>query len=110
MNSVQSPEIEARKESIVDVLFRDQRGTKYVVEMQVAKVPGFEKRAQFYAAKTYCTHFTAGAPYADLKQVVFLAITSCVVFPKKKSYKSDHTILDNKTIEHDPTDFYFIFV
>mgnify|MGYP001195549195 CR=1 FL=1 len=45
LNTIQPPEIEARKESIVDVLVRDQNGSKYIVEMQVAKLEGFEKRA-----------------------------------------------------------------
>jgi predicted transposase/invertase (TIGR01784 family) len=60
LNTKQAPEIEARKESIVDVLVEDQSGVKYIIEMQVAKVEGFEKRAQYYAAKTYCAHFGAG--------------------------------------------------
>ena len=110
LNTTQAPEIEARKESVVDVLVRDQKGSKYIVEMQVAKVEGFEKRAQYYAAKTYCSHFNKAKPYIDLKKVVFLAITSYVAFPKKKEYKSDHVILDNKTLENDLEDFYFAFV
>ena len=110
LNTIQPPEIEARKESIVDVMVKDQRGSKYIIEMQVAKIAGFEKRAQFYAAKTYCTHFNAGSPYAQLKRVIFLAITSYEVFPEKKHYKSDHMILDNRTQENDLQDFYFTFV
>ena len=110
LNTIQPPEVQARKESVVDVLVRDQKGTRYIVEMQVAKVEGFEKRAQFYAAKTYCSHFNKKNPYADLKKVVFLAITSYVAFPKKSNYKSDHIILDNKTLENDLEDFYFTFV
>ena len=110
LNTLQAPEIEAGKESIVDVLVRDQKGSKYIIEMQVAKIEGFEKRAQFYAAKTYCTHFNVGNPYHELKKVIFLAITSYVVFPGKKNYKSDHVILDNETYENDLKDFYFAFV
>ena len=110
LNPVLSAKIASNKESIVDVLVRDQKGHKYVVEMQVAKVEGFEKRAQYYAAKTYCSHFRQGGEYLDLKKVIFLAITSYTVFPKKESYKSDHRILDDKTHEHDLKDFYFTFV
>ncbi|MCB1108210.1 MAG: Rpn family recombination-promoting nuclease/putative transposase, partial [Chlamydiia bacterium] len=110
LSTVQPPEVEARKESIVDVLVRDLAGTKYIIEMQVAKVEGFEKRAQFYAAKTYCAHFNTGKPYGDLKKVIFLAITSYVVFPEKEGFKSDHVILDNKTYENDLKDFSFTFV
>lgn len=110
LNTVQPPEIEARKESIVDVLVKDQRGSKYIVEMQVAKIEGFEKRAQYYAAKTYCTHFNVGHEYIDLKRVIFLAITSYVVFPEKAHYKSDHVILDTRTHENNLKDFSFTFV
>ena len=110
LNPKQAPEIDARKESIVDLLVQDQKGTKYIIEMQVAKVEGFEKRAQYYAAKTYCAHFGKGEKYHDLKKVIFLAITDYVVFPQKKDYKSDHVILDNKTYEHDLKDFSFTFV
>lgn len=110
LSLVQTPEIAACRESVVDVLVRDQRGTKYIVEMQVAKVEGFEKRAQYYAAKTYCAHFGKGKKYYDLKKVIFLAITDYIVFPKKSRYKSDHVILDNQSYEHDLKDFSFTFV
>ena len=110
LNTVQPPEIQARKESIVDVLVRDQKGDKYVVEMQMSKIEGFEKRAQYYAAKTYCSHFNAGSPYWELKKVIFLAITSYIVFPDKQEYKSNHKILDDQTYENDLKDFYFAFV
>ncbi|HPE85367.1 MAG TPA: Rpn family recombination-promoting nuclease/putative transposase, partial [Chlamydiales bacterium] len=101
INTVQSPEIEARKESIVDVLVRDQKGTRYIIEMQVARIEGFEKRAQFYAAKAYCSHFNKGGQYSDLAKVVFLAITDYVVFPDKPGYKCNHEILDTETYEQD---------
>lgn len=110
LEGTQLPEIQARKESIVDVLVRDRKGIKYVIEMQVSKVLGFEKRAQFYAAKTYCSHFNIGGDYVDLKKVIFLAITSYIAFPDKEDYKSDHVILDRKTYENDLKDFSFTFV
>jgi len=110
LNTKQAPEIEARKESVVDVIVRDQKGTKYIVEMQVAKIAGFEKRAQYYAAKTYCAHFGQGGEYRDLKKVIFLAITDYVMFSQKTHFKSDHIILDNTTHEHDLKDFWFTFV
>ena len=111
LNTKQLPEIERRKESIVDVLVRDQAGTRYIVEMQVAKVEGFEKRAQYYAAKTYCSQFNAGEQYNNLKKIIFLAITNYIVFPEKKDrYKSMHVVLDNDTFENDLKDFSFTFV
>ena len=110
LNPIQTSEIDSKKTSIVDVLVRDQRGIQYIVEMQVAKVEGFEKRAQYYAAKTYCAHFGKGGKYKDLKRVVFLAITDYTMFPNKSEYKSDHVILDTNTHENDLKDFSFTFV
>lgn len=110
LNPKQPPEIASRKESVVDVLVEDQRGIKYIVEMQVAKIGGFEKRAQYYAAKTYCSGFKIANEYVSLKRVVFLAITDYIVFPKKDYYKSDHMTLDTRSQENDLKDFYYTFV
>jgi predicted transposase/invertase (TIGR01784 family) len=53
LKTIQDPEIKVQKTSIVDILCKDQEGNRYIVEMQVAKEKGFEKRAQFYASKAY---------------------------------------------------------
>lgn len=110
INTVQPPDVQSQKESVVDVLVKDQRGSRYIVEMQVSKTPGFEKRAQYYAAKTYSSQLGQGGKYGNLKEIVFLAITSYVVFPNKPDYKSEHVILDKKTYDQDLKDFSFTFV
>src|SRR5688572_24235027 len=106
----QDPEIIYKKQSVVDVLCKDSSGVKYIVEMQVAHSTGFEKRAQYYATKAYCSQMVKGGKYPDLKEVIFLAITNFVMFPKKASFKSDHVILDKETHEHDLKDFSFTFI
>jgi predicted transposase/invertase (TIGR01784 family) len=110
LDTWKASKIEARKESLVGVLVKDGRGVKYIIEMQIAKIEGFEKRAQYYAAKTYCSHFRVGGKYQDPKKVVFLAITDYIVFPEKDRYKSDYAILDNHSHEHDLQGFSFTFV
>ena len=55
LNTNQPPEIAVYKVSAVDVLCEDSTGVQYIVEMQVSGVTGFEKRAQYYAAKAYCS-------------------------------------------------------
>ena len=106
----QEPEVAASKQSIVDVLCRDQSGMQYIVEMQVAESAGFEKRAQFYASKAYSSQLFKGDDYNELREVIFLAITDFVMFPKKSSIKSDHIILDELTHAHDLEDLYFTFI
>lgn len=94
---MQAPEIAAKKQRILDVLCTDQNGVQYIIEMQVAKTTGFEKRAQYYAAKAYARQLLPGEEYDQLKEVIFIAITDYVVFPEKAAIKSDHLILDKQT-------------
>ncbi|AOV87262.1 transposase [Wolbachia endosymbiont of Drosophila incompta] len=110
LSTIQDPDIAAKKQSIVDVLCRDSSGVQYVCEMQVAKTKGFEKRAQYYAAKAYSRQADKGDQYHNLKEIIFIAIADCVLFPNKSEYKSKHTIRDEDTNEHDLKDFYFIFI
>ena len=70
--TIQDPEIAVHKQSIVDILCKDECGRRHIVEMQVAESEGFEKRAQYYAAKAYCNQLGKSSPYADLKEVIFL--------------------------------------
>lgn len=114
LSPIQDPEIASKKQSIVDVLCRDKNGVQIIVEMQVAPTKGFEKRAQYYAAKAYSGQLNKGqkqdGKYHNLKEVIFIAIADCIIFPDKKEYKSDHVILDKNSYEHDLRDFYFTFI
>ena len=53
LTPIQDPETAGSKQSIVDVLCKDKDGCKYIIEMQVSPVRGFEKRAAYYAAKAF---------------------------------------------------------
>ena len=110
LSPIQNPDITAKKESIVDVLCRDSAGVQFICEMQVARTTGFEKRAQYYAAGAYFSQAGIGDKYHGLKEVIFIAITDFVLFPKKAAYKSDHVTLDKVTHEHDLKDFSFTFI
>jgi predicted transposase/invertase (TIGR01784 family) len=114
LSTIQDPEIASKKQSIVDVLCKDKNGVQIIVEMQVAPTRGFEKRAQYYAAKAYSRQLNKGqeedGKYENLKEVIFIAIADYVVFPEKKECKSKHIMLDNKTHEHDLTDLSFTFI
>ena len=111
LKTSQDPEIAFKKESIVDVLCKDELGHQYIVEMQVANQKGFEKRAQYYAAKAYISQINKGDKlYSNLKEVIFLAIVDFKMFPDKQEYKSDHVILDQQTHENDLKDFSFTFL
>ena len=110
LKTVQDPETAAKKTSIVDILCKDEKGNTYIVEMQVAKEKGFEKRAQYYASKAYISQANAGGDYHDLQEIIFLAISDFTLFPNKRSYKSDHIVLDKESHENDLKDFSFTFL
>jgi predicted transposase/invertase (TIGR01784 family) len=110
LKPIQDPDALAKKQSIVDVLCKDEKGTQYIVEMQVARTEHFAKRAQYYAAKAYTNQINSGEGYGGLKQVIFLAITDFIMFPDKREVKSDHVILDRESHAHDLTDFSFTLI
>ena len=110
LKTIQDPEIASKKQSLVDVLCTDQVGRQYIIEMQVAKVKGFEKRAQYYAAKAYSQQLARGENYQQLKEVIFIAITDFVMFEDKLGYYSNHYLLDGESHSRDLKDFSFTFV
>ena len=114
LSTIQDADIASKKQSLVDVLCKDKTGIQYIIEMQVSPSLGFEKRAQYYAAKAYCRQTNRGqkedGKYANLKEVIFIAIADTILFPDKKEYKSDHILLDKDNYEHDLKDFYFTFI
>jgi predicted transposase/invertase (TIGR01784 family) len=112
--TIQIPEIAAKKQSVIDVLCKDENGVQLIIEMQVSPQQGFEKRAQYYAAKAYSRQLNKGkeegARYIDLKAVIFIAISANIIFKDKICYKSDHIILDKESYAHDLQDFSFTFI
>lgn len=106
----QIPDNKEQKTSIVDILCEDEKGIKYIVEMEVLKHKGFEKRAQYYAAKSYSNQAAVGDKYYNLKTVIFIGIANCVIFPNKTEYKSRHLTLDEKTLTNDLEDLKYTFI
>ena len=66
----QRPSVPELKLSIVDVKCTDVRGVKYVVEMQVLQVEGFEKRVVYNVAKAYVNQIAQGQAYPALNDNV----------------------------------------
>jgi predicted transposase/invertase (TIGR01784 family) len=110
MNTEQHPMLKEKKENILDIMCTDQKGYKYIVEMQVEQVKEFGKRMVYYGAKTYALQLGGAAPYYKLSPVIVIAIVDFIMFPKKKNYVSIHKILDDVTYENDLQQLTFAFV
>ncbi len=106
----QEPEVVEYKQSIVDVLCRDEKGTQYIIGMQVAHQKVFCERAQYYIARAFSSQMKKGGKYEHVKGVIFLAFCNFVLFPSKQHYKSEIGSWDNETRSHqlDKLDFTFV--
>jgi predicted transposase/invertase (TIGR01784 family) len=71
------------KLSIVDVKCTDASGRRFVVEMQVAKVEGLEKRIVYNASKAYVMQLRSAEEYPSLCDVVGVTICDFELWPKK---------------------------
>jgi predicted transposase/invertase (TIGR01784 family) len=71
------------KLSIVDVKCTDATGRRFVVEMQVLKVEGFEKRVVYNASKAYVMQLRNAEEYPALCDVVGVTICDFLLWPEK---------------------------
>src|SRR5262245_18297532 len=71
------------KLSIVDVKCTDASGRRFVVEMQVLKVEGFEKRVVYNASKAYVMQLREAEEYPTLCDVVGVTICNFNLWPDR---------------------------
>ncbi len=71
------------KLSIVDVKCTDASGRRFVVEMQVAKVEGLEKRIVYNASKAYVMQLRSADEYPTLCDVIGVTICNFKLWPNK---------------------------
>lgn len=71
------------KLSIVDVKCTDALGRRFVVEMQVLKVEGFEKRVVYNASKAYVMQLHSAEDYTSLCNVVGVTICNFMLWPNQ---------------------------
>jgi predicted transposase/invertase (TIGR01784 family) len=83
LSGEQHVDVPALKLSIVDVKCTDASGRHFVVEMQVLKVEGFEKRVVYNASKAYVMQLRSAEEYPTLCNVVGVTICNFELWPEK---------------------------
>lgn len=83
LSSDQHVDVAELKLSIVDVKCTDASGRRFVVEMQVLKVEGFEKRVVYNASKAYVMQLRNAEEYPTLCDVVGVTICNFNLWPEK---------------------------
>ncbi|HRI69366.1 MAG TPA: Rpn family recombination-promoting nuclease/putative transposase [Polyangium sp.] len=81
--SDQHVDIPELKMSIVDVKCTDALGRRFVVEMQILKIEGFEKRVVYNASKAYVMQLRNGDEYPALCDVVGITICNFNLWTEK---------------------------
>ena len=79
----QHVDVAEMKLSIVDVKCTDATGRRFVVEMQVLKVEGFEKRVVYNASKAYVMQLRNAEEYPTLCDVVGVTICNFNLWSEK---------------------------
>src|SRR5262249_50310476 len=82
LSGEQHVDVAELKLSIVDVKCTDASGRRFVVEMQVLKVEGFEKRVIYNASKAYVMQLRSAEEYPTLCDVVGVTICNFKLWPE----------------------------
>ncbi|MBF0342990.1 MAG: Rpn family recombination-promoting nuclease/putative transposase [Nitrospirae bacterium] len=109
LNPYQAPKIEGLKDTILDIRAVDKRGVTFIVEIQIQKKKGFEKRVLYYTSKAYVGQLEKGDDYPKLNQVIYIGIVDFKIF-KGDNYLTRHLILNTDTFKHELKDFEFNFI
>jgi len=109
LNSYQLPKIKELKETILDIRATNQNNEKFIVEMQRKDLGDFDKRSEYYAAKTYVEQLEKGKSYSTLKKVYFIGIVNFKIFGNE-DYVSRHWTVNRETglQELDGMEFAFV--
>jgi predicted transposase/invertase (TIGR01784 family) len=96
LNPYLIPRVAGEKSSIIDVRATDQKGQRFVVEMQVADKKGFNERVQYYTARDFSMQIDKGEDYIKLRPVYFVGILN---FSNSKglNYVSKHLTIEEET-------------
>lgn len=109
LNPFQLPRIAGEKSSIIDVRATNEKGSTFIVEMQVAEPAGFDKRVLYYTSKDYAAQINSGEDYPLLRPVYFIGVLNFNYF-SGKNYLSSHLIIDDATGECSFKDMKFRFI
>ena len=98
------PETPLKKDTIVDVRCRDNRGRQFLVEMQMIWTPAFMQRVLFNASKAYVRQSDRGGRYEDLRPVYSLNLVNDIFMPDMPDvhyhlYRMVHDADSKKVIE-----------
>ncbi|MDR0691922.1 MAG: Rpn family recombination-promoting nuclease/putative transposase [Prevotellaceae bacterium] len=104
------PEIPALKGSIVDVHCTDNRGRRFIVEMQMYWTDSFKSRVLFNASKAYIKQLDSGKEYKFLQPVYALSFVNETFDSDPAVYYHDYKIVNIENREKQIEGLEFVFI
>ncbi len=109
INPYMMPRLAGEKASIIDVRATDQKGRRFVVEMQMTDKKSFKQRVQYYAARDYSMQIQSGEDYTKLRPVYFVGILD-FSNSRGSNYVSKHLTMETETGENVLDDIKYVFI
>lgn len=93
----QLPKTSESKKSILDVLCTDERGFKYIIEVQNKYMQNYMQRVQYYISHLYSNQLKNKENYLELKPITLLSVLNHSIFPSQINYLSFHENIERET-------------
>ena len=104
------PELEGRKNTIVDVLCKDAKGRKFCVEMQMEWSNAFKQRVLFDASKLYVSQAMKKENYSDLQPVYSLNLVNDIFERDTVEFIHNYSIVHDKDSSKVIKGLHFTFI
>ncbi|HQS83818.1 MAG: hypothetical protein B7Y25_02605 [Alphaproteobacteria bacterium 16-39-46] len=106
----QLPKTSESKKSILDVLCTDERGFKYIIEVQNKYMQNYIQRVQYYISHLYSNQLRNKENYLELKPITLLSVLNHSIFPSQINYLSFHENIEKETKQSYLNDMSYAFI
>ena len=106
----QLPKTSESKKSILDVLCTDERGFKYIIEVQNKYMQNYMQRVQYYISHLYSNQLKNKENYLELKPITLLSVLNHSIFPSQINYLSFHENIEKETRQSYLNDMSYAFI
>ncbi len=94
LNPISEKQFADEKGTILDLLCRDGRSRRYIVEVQVKSQAHYIARTVYYAADQIRSQLEPGQSYDQLERLVILSILDFDLFPEQEDLHSINVLYD----------------
>lgn len=105
-----APDSPMKKNTIVDVRCKDNKGRQFIVEMQMFWTPSFMKRVLFNTSKAYVRQLDRSFDFKYLQPVYSLSLINDIFMPDLKDFYHHYDIVNIEHTEKVIEGLHFVFV